>query len=63
MDHRSTSFPRSAAQLLTYKWTKKNGVHGYPKVKYVEVPTKTEWKDSKNEQNVLLDGSYLLVEE
>ena len=33
------------------------------KMKYVEVPTKTEWKDSKNKQNILLDGCYLLVEE
>ena len=32
-------------------------------MKYVEVPTKTEWKDSKNKQNILLDGCYLLVEE
>ena len=48
---------------VIYKWTEKNGVHGYPKVPYVEVPTKTDWKDGKNKQNVLLDGSYLLVEE
>ena len=32
-------------------------------MKYTEVPSKTEQKDSKNKLNVLLDGCYLLVEE
>ena len=64
IDDRSTSFPNAAAQLfITSELKKKTGVHSYPKMKYTEVPSKTEQKDSKNKQNVLLDGCYLLVEE
>ena len=52
---------RQPSRLFTCEL--KNGVHCYPKMKYAEVPTKTERKDSKNKQNVLLNGCYLLVEE